>query len=128
MTETMTTAQFRARVRTPKPNKYHNKHVIVGSERFDSMKEARRHFDLTALQKAGWISGLERQPRFALIVNGKTVTTYVGDWRYTERQQGGSLKLVVEDCKSTATAKIAAFRIKWKWCQAQWPEISWRLS
>ena len=46
-----------------KGNKYHN-HKFHG---FDSIKEAKRYSELCLLQKAGKISGLDRQVRFELI-------------------------------------------------------------
>lgn len=87
-------------------NKYRNKPVVVGGIRFASQAEAKRHLELRLLERAKKITGLQRQPRFPLVVNGKTVCTYVGDFYYRE---GGHE--VCEDVKGVATA---VFKIKAK--------------
>ena len=51
------------------------------------------------MQRAGLISDLELQPRFALVVNGIKVGTYVADFSYVDKERGH----VVEDVKSPAT-------------------------
>lgn len=104
----------------PRRNKYGNKHVIVGSERFDSMREAKRHQALKQMEREGKITFLHRQRSFDLIVNGKKICRYVGDWAYVENH-----KAVVEDCKGYQTRD---FKLKWKLCKALHPEIEWRLS
>ena len=48
-------------------NKYHNHRVELQGEVFDSKKEATRWLELKALEKAGKISGLQRQKKFELI-------------------------------------------------------------
>lgn len=48
-------------------SKYHSKKVTVGGETFDSSKEYRRFCELKLLQRAGKISGLQRQVEFVLI-------------------------------------------------------------
>lgn len=98
-----------------KPSKYRNKHVIVGSMRFDSMAEAKRYLALQQLERAGKITNLLRQPKFVLAdkvrfhdePRAKPALRYIADFSYLEGNT-----LVVEDVKSPATAKTAAFRIK----------------
>lgn len=114
MTETMTAKEFRrGRAQlAPKPNKYHNKHVIVGSERFDSMKEARRHQELKLLERAGRISKLERQVTYQLMPSvriageqrARPALRFKVDFRYVENGQ-----TVVEDSKGYSDT---AFRIR----------------
>lgn len=95
--------------------KYGNKHVVVDGVRFDSKREATRHKELLLLQRAGKISDLRLQPRFILAgavrfgdeKRLKPALRYIGDFSYFE----GNM-LIVEDVKSPATAKTAAFRIK----------------
>lgn len=87
-------------------NKYHNQKVKIGTEKFDSKRESRRHSDLLLLQRAGKISGLERQPKFKLLDKiswkGKTLRTihYIADFKYIDEDG----KAVVEDSKGFQTA------------------------
>src|SRR4051812_46171388 len=53
----------------PRRHKYGARPTTVGGVRFDSAKEARRWGELCVLAAAGVVTGLERQPRFALMVN-----------------------------------------------------------
>ena len=85
--------------------KYRNKRIVLDGIRFDSKKEAIRWAELRMLEKAGKISGLERQVRFELVpaqyVGGRLKErpcVYVADFRYLE---GG--KAVVEDTKGVKT-------------------------
>lgn len=86
-------------------NKYRNTAVMRNGEKFDSAKEARRYGELILLERAGQISGLQRQVRFELIpsqrVDGRVVEracSYVADFVY---QENG--KTVVEDTKGFRT-------------------------
>jgi len=91
-------------------SKYGAVKTVVGSETFDSRKEARRIGELRLLERAGEITALRLQPKFPLEVNGKLVCTYIGDAAYHDKD--GSL--VIEDVKSEATRKNRAYRIKVK--------------
>jgi hypothetical protein len=86
-------------------NKYRNKPTYVDRIRFDSKKEARRWQDLCLLQQAGEITGLVRQIRFPLCVNGVRVCTYVADFTYREKDG----RDIVEDTKGV---KTPVYRIK----------------
>lgn len=114
-----------------KPSKYGNRYCIIGSERFDSEKEGRRHLVLLEMQKRGEIAGLIRQPEFRLEVNGILVCKYRGDWRYFENAKGDhpanavKRQEVIEDAKGFQTRE---FKLKWKLAKALHPEIEWRLS
>ena len=97
-------------------NKYHAKKIRSGGEVFDSLKEYRRWTELTLLQRAGEITGLQRQVKFLLIPEqrepdikgprggiwkGKVIErpcVYVADFVYTENGQQ-----VVEDAKGVRT-------------------------
>jgi hypothetical protein len=79
--------------------KYGNRRTTVGSLSFMSQKEANRYCDLDLLQRAGEIKELALQPRFKLTVNGKHVTTYVGDFQYLDKRG----RLIVEDVKGFKT-------------------------
>ena len=94
-------------------SKYKNRKVSYNGEEYDSVKEYRRHDELKLLQRAGKISGLERQVKFELIpsqkLGGKVVEracSYIADFTYYEDG-----KLIVEDCKGYATE---VFKLKKK--------------
>lgn len=113
--------------------KYGNKKTVVDGIEFDSLKEARRYWELKLLQRAGKIEGLELQKEFELIPAqyetfpryGKTgkrlqdgerciekSCTYKADFAYMKDGQ-----LVVEDTKGyrdPASAGYAKFVIKRK--------------
>ena len=97
-------------------NKYGSKKVEVNGIVFDSKKEAKRYSELLLLEKAGVISGLQRQIKFVLIPAqreqdiigkrggrkpGKLIEkecAYIADFVY---QEAG--KTVVEDTKGFRT-------------------------
>lgn len=125
MTETITAAEYQASAKQRKPSKYKNVPAIgADGKRKASKSEALRDGELALLARAGRIQGLKRQPRFPLYVNGKLVTTYVGDWEYLELDREGWHR-IVEDRKGAITKE---FRIKWALAKALHPEIEWRLS
>jgi hypothetical protein len=98
-------------------NKYGNRKIEYNGEKYDSVKEYRRHDELKLLERAGKISGLQRQVKFELIpaqkIGGKVVEracTYVADFVYTEN--GAT---VVEDVKGyKGGGAYAIFTIKRK--------------
>ena len=103
-----------ALVPKPKPSKYGNRKVTDSEGNVhDSGKEYRRWCELQLREQAGEISALRRQVPYALTVNGVLVCQYIADFVYVE---GAATR--VEDCKSPATRKLAAFRIKAKLMQA----------
>lgn len=86
-------------------NKYHARKVRRDGMTFDSAAEYDRWRELLLMQRAGAISGLERQVRFELVPsqkeNGKVVergVSYVADFVY---QREG--ETVVEDVKGVKT-------------------------
>ena len=89
-------------------SKYGNRKITPpGGEKFDSMKEYNRWGQLKLLQRAGKISGLERQVKFLLLPvqrdeQGKLLEharSYVADFVYTD-DKGNR---IVEDCKGCKT-------------------------
>jgi len=96
-------------------SKYGAKKTTVAGIEFDSKAEARRYGELVILERAGYIKNLERQPVYillpAVVVGGrkKPALRYKADFRYYDTK---ARETVVEDVKSPATAKLAAFRIK----------------
>lgn len=87
--------------------KYHNKKAEIDGIIFDSRKEARRYTELSLLERAGEITGLERQVKFTLIPkqknkSGKVIEReccYIADFVY--RTKDGAT--VVEDTKGLKT-------------------------
>ncbi len=95
-------------------SKYHN-HRYNG---FDSVKEAKRYSELCLLQRAGKITGLERQVRFELIpaqYEGKKcvfrAVNYYADFTYYQDGQ-----FIVEDVKGMKTDvyKLKAKLMYWR--------------
>lgn len=95
--------------------KYGNKRTTVGGLTFDSKREAERWGHLCILERMGRISGLRRQVRFELAPavtfegakRAKLPLRYFADFEYIENGVR-----IVEDVKSSATAKKEAFVIK----------------
>lgn len=109
-------------------NKYGNRKINVGGNRYDSAKEARRHQELKLLERAGLISDLQTQVKFVLIPAQREPDTigprggrkpgrllerelaYVADFVYMEDG-----KQVVEDVKGYKGGNAyAIFSIKRK--------------
>lgn len=97
-------------------SKYHSKKITRNNVTFDSVKEYRRHCELSLLEKAGKITDLKRQVEFELIpaqreadtigkrggvIKGKIIErkcSYVADFVYVENGC-----TVVEDTKGYRT-------------------------
>ena len=99
MPDEISAADYLAMVEAKKPRKYRNEPTEIDGIKFDSRKEAGRYFVLKRMQNAGEITGLERQPRFPIEVNGVKITRYTADFAYTDANGDR----VVEDVKSSAT-------------------------
>jgi hypothetical protein len=82
---------------------------------YDSKKEAKRARELEILFNAGVISFLECQKTFRLEVNGKLICKYICDFYYYDNEKK---KFIVEDVKSSYTAKLPVYRIKNKLMKA----------
>ena len=107
-------------------NKYHNRVIKIGSERFHSMKELRRWNELLLLAENGVISDPQREVKFVLIPaqrEEETVTPrgktrpgkvierelcYYADFCYYTQDDG---KFHVEDAKGM---KTEVYKIKKK--------------
>lgn len=133
MTATISAAEYREQAKRRKPSKYRNRHVIIGSERFDSEREGRRHLVLLEMQRRGEIRDLKRQVWFFLKVNGQLIGKVRPDWTYEEETgptwnrgvRPEQWHLVAEDCKGFQTKD---WKVRWRIAQALYPEIEWRLS
>lgn len=91
-----------------------------------SKREAKRCYDLTMLERAGEIAGLQQQPVFKFQVNGKPIKMDNGreakltaDFSYVEKG-----RKVVEDSKGFV---VRDFPLRWALAKAMWPEIDWRV-
>lgn len=76
--------------------KFGSKRCTVQGEAFDSKAEANRWLQLLDMQRRGQISGLIRQPRFPLEVNGIHLADYYADFQYYT--SGGGK--IIEDVKA----------------------------
>lgn len=98
-----------------KTRKYRNEKTVIDGITFDSKREAGRYQELKALASRNLIEHLQHQVPFELAPavkfssegRKKPALRYVADFAYW--LDG---KFVVEDVKSPATAKAAAYRIK----------------
>lgn len=81
--------------------KYKNTKINVDGMTFDSKKEAKRYQELSLLQKAGEISGLQTQVRYVLIPSQREVSEEV----YTRGENKGKNKpgkLLERECTYVA--------------------------
>lgn len=107
--------KVKPRTRIEKAPKYRNKRVEVDGIKFDSAKEAHRWTALKLMEASGQIRDLRRQVAFELApavrLDGekrmKPAIRYWADFTFVERGV-----LVVVDCKSAPTRKLAAYRMK----------------
>lgn len=94
--------------------KYGAKKTECGSlHTHDSGIEARRCDELHALEAGGHIQRLELQPKFPVIINGKTVCNYIADFAWFTQDCR-----IVEDVKGVTTP---VFNLKKKLVEACHP-------
>ena len=98
-----------------KTNKYGAGKTTFMGIKFDSKWEAERWGELTAMEKAGYITDLQRQISYEIVVNDQKICKYVADFRYNKVDEYGSLEEVVEDAKGVETAE---FKLKKKLMKA----------
>lgn len=105
--------------------KYHNKKIEVDGITFDSMKEAKRYYELKQLESVGVIDGLLIHPKFELqesFVNrewGKQrPITYSADFIYQQDDQ-----TIVEDVKGM---KTDVYKLKKKLFLKKYPDVIFR--
>jgi len=84
-------------------------HRTVDDIVFDSKREAARYVELKRRQEMGFISHLTLQPEYRVEIDGKPYCRFTADFGYFEGGQS-----VVEDVKSSGTAKDAAYRLRKK--------------
>jgi hypothetical protein len=95
MSEVMTREEYQAAIAKPKRgNKFGAKRTVVDGITFDSKREAEVYSDLKLLERAGRISGFERQRKFNLIVNGEIIGTYRADFAFIDHDQDGRFRAI----------------------------------
>lgn len=94
-------------------SKFHNIKTVIDGIKFDSRGEASRYVVLNQRLNTGLIENLRTQVSYQLTVNGVKIARYVADFVYDEAGVQ-----VVEDYKSTVTAKLPVFRLKLKLMKA----------
>jgi hypothetical protein len=105
MTEVLSREAYRAETAKPKRgNKFGAKKTMFEGIVFDSRREAEVYRDLKLLDRAGRISGFERQRKFNLIVNGVIVGTYKADFAFIDHDQDGRFRVV--DVKGVVTREF----------------------
>ena len=117
-------------------SKYGNHKTMVGGFLFDSKREAARYQELKLLQAAGKIACLMLHPKFELVPKTKKrrAVTYSADFQYKEPYWSSAdgmgprqaYRDVVEDVKSTVTAKNKAYIVKRNLFEYQNPNITFR--
>lgn len=96
----MTIAALEAK--KPWKRKYRNQPVIDKEHgRFDSKREHQRFLQLRLLERAGEISGLQRQVPYDLVVNDQHVCKYIADFTYMDNRPGHGF--TTEDAKGVRT-------------------------
>ena len=92
-------------------NKYRNRPVQIGGEKYRSQREAKRHQELLLLERFGDIQRLQREVPFVLAVGvvldgrRKPPLRYVADFVYVHKG-----RQVVEDAKGVRTPLYRAKR------------------
>jgi len=76
---------------------------------FASKKEMKRYAELKLWVRAKEIQDLELQPEFKVEINNQHYCTYTADFAYTQNGER-----IIEELKSTGTAKDAAYRLRKK--------------
>lgn len=96
-----------------------SKYKNVKTAGYDSMKEANRGFELELLEKAGEISELKKQTKIELFgENMGKICVYKADFTYYDKDGAW----IIEDVKSSFTASMPVFRIKWKLVEDKYRE------
>lgn len=102
--------------------------ICIHGHKHASKREATRCVELHLLQQAGQIAGLQVEPQYHFVIDGRQVTFpngrragYKPDWSYIE----GGVK-VCEDLKSDATA-TEAFALRAALFRHLFPEIELRV-
>lgn len=115
-------AQTAQAATTNKTSKYRNVKVEIDGEKFDSKREAAYWQELKLREKAGEITGLERQLPFALYApalgdpgTNVEVASYIADFQYFDHATGATHVVDIKGGKETA---MFALKRKWLFLQS----------
>lgn len=111
----MTAAEYLERLKGEKQHKYGAEPCVVDGVRFASKAEARRYGELQLLVRAGVITELQLQPRYALPAG----IVYQADFSYAEAG-----KEVIEEVKGFETQ---AWRLKKRLMAEFYPNVELRI-
>jgi hypothetical protein len=103
----------------PKKGRYRRspkEHRTLGGIVFDSVKEMHRWQELQTLEQAGEIFGLKRQQSYSIEINGQHLCKFRPDFEYTTKTG----EPVIEEVKSTGTAKEPDYRLRKKAFELQY--------
>jgi hypothetical protein len=92
----------------PGRQKFRARKCVIHGITFDSKKEALRYLVLKNKLDSGEISDLKLQYMYQVVVNEVKVAKYYADFVY-KNKEGVE---IIEDVKSTATAKDKYYRLK----------------
>jgi len=102
MTEILSRQQYHEAIAKPKRgNKYKSVRTLFDGQWFDSKREAEVYGELKLLERAGRISGFERQRKFNLIVNGEIIGSYRADFAFIDHDKDSRFRVV--DVKGVIT-------------------------
>jgi len=113
--------QAEAQANRAKRSKYRNVKTVIGSETFDSKREADHWLQLQTLAQNGQISQLRRQEGFDLLCpaapdgSWRVVARYIADFAFID----SAGKLHVQDVKGGQATKTQLYRLKAKWLYLQ---------
>lgn len=107
-----------------------NKYFAKKTGKNDSKGEAKRALELRILERAGKVSNLREQVPFPILATfkdslGKTERgiKYIADFVYFDEEMK---KLVIEDYKSSFTAKLPVYIMKRKFIKKLYPQYIFR--
>ncbi|MFA7308400.1 MAG: DUF1064 domain-containing protein [Hyphomicrobium sp.] len=84
---------------------------------FASKREMQRYAALKLFEKAGKITNLELQPEFQTFISGKPFCKFTADFSYWIND---GTEQVIEDVKSSGTAKDTAYRLRKRAAELQY--------
>ena len=107
-------------------SKYNNAIINTPDGKFHSKAEYKRWLELKWLEEVGEIESLARQFKFDIVLNGVKICRYISDFYYIDLdpKHGARGQETIEDVKGVETD---VFQLKWKLCQAIYPDYVWRI-
>ncbi len=109
-----------------KKSKMRNQKVTVDGITFDSTKEGSRYSELKLLQRAGVITGFDRQPEFELLQafekNGQKYQTITYRADFKVYYPDGHFE--IEDVKAAKEFRTEVYRLKRKMFESKYPDMT----